>query len=218
MEKVTDSEMDGIADNMTAAENRILRGDVGPNGEDAAVAPSLYEKLWSNHRTILFGNYSLETMEIALRRRGVDLTWVNPNSGTDVAEMGAGMGNGEAGEKLLAGYIVNAPKDGDASWWRFDRYLRYVPLARRIVTGGRHWFAITRLERVRLSSGTACCYRGEGNKKEGQWTVIDSDKSDIRYLSSKGELQNYLCGLWETGGQIFQATLEFKTAEMESSE
>ena len=59
-------------------------------------------------------------MEITLWRRGVDINWVNPNSVTDVAEMGADIGNGVAGEKLLVGYIVDTPKDGDASWWMVD--------------------------------------------------------------------------------------------------
>ena len=154
------------------------------------------------------------TMEIALQRRGVDIRWVNPNSVTDVAEMGTGIRNGVAGEKFLLGYIVGAP----ASWWMANIYLRFSPLETRIFTSERHWFDITWLERVSLISVTAYYYQGEGNKKEVQWTVIDSEKSYFRHLSSKGELIEYLCGLWDNGSQIFQATLEFKTAEKERSE
>lgn len=53
----TKTELDEIADELTVAENQLL---VEGNDQDVSLQPSLYQKLSSQHRTVLFGRYSSE--------------------------------------------------------------------------------------------------------------------------------------------------------------
>lgn len=57
----TKEELDDIADRMTVAENHLLSGNSA--GEERKV-PSLLERVRSNHRTPLVGNYSYEVSRI----------------------------------------------------------------------------------------------------------------------------------------------------------
>jgi hypothetical protein len=54
----TKTELDSIADELTVAENRLLVEQ--EDGQHSSPHPSLYEKLSSQHRTIMFGRYSSE--------------------------------------------------------------------------------------------------------------------------------------------------------------
>lgn len=54
----TKAELDTIADELTVAENRLLVAQ--SDGQPSSVQPSLYEKLSSQHRTVIFGRYSSE--------------------------------------------------------------------------------------------------------------------------------------------------------------
>lgn len=56
----TKAELDEIADELTMAENQLLlEGDK----QDGCTKPSLYQKLSSQHRTVVFGRYSSEVRE-----------------------------------------------------------------------------------------------------------------------------------------------------------
>ena len=58
----TKTELDTIADELTVAENRLLVAQ--SDGQYSSLQPSLYEKLSSQHRTVIFGRYSSRGMSI----------------------------------------------------------------------------------------------------------------------------------------------------------
>lgn len=60
---VTKAELDAIADELTVAENQLLLDPSIINESETTASseqPSLFDKLSSQHRTIVFGNYSTE--------------------------------------------------------------------------------------------------------------------------------------------------------------
>lgn len=57
----TKTELDEIADELTVAENQLF---VDSDGQDVSLQPSLYQKLSSQHRTVVFGRYSSEVQNV----------------------------------------------------------------------------------------------------------------------------------------------------------
>lgn len=55
----TKAELDTIADQLTVAENRLLE-EPNSTGNDYTGSPSILQKISSQHRTLVFGNYSME--------------------------------------------------------------------------------------------------------------------------------------------------------------
>lgn len=58
--RATKTELDEIADALTIAESHLMVEDNDGNNNAPPQAISLYQKLSSQHRTILFGRYSFE--------------------------------------------------------------------------------------------------------------------------------------------------------------
>jgi hypothetical protein len=59
----TKAELDAIADELTVAENHLL-ADQSSHETDDEGSPSLLQKISSQHRTLVFGNYSLEVCDL----------------------------------------------------------------------------------------------------------------------------------------------------------
>jgi hypothetical protein len=62
----TKAELDAIADELTVAENQLLvEGDISEESDkqSGSTKPSFYQKLSSQHRTVVFGRYSSEVRD-----------------------------------------------------------------------------------------------------------------------------------------------------------
>jgi hypothetical protein len=59
----TKAELDAIADQLTVAENQLLV-EASSHGNDYAGSPSILQKFSSQHRTLVFGNYSIEVCDL----------------------------------------------------------------------------------------------------------------------------------------------------------
>lgn len=57
------AELDMIADELTVAENQLLVDPSSNESETGSTELSLFQKLSSQHRTVVFGNYSTEVCD-----------------------------------------------------------------------------------------------------------------------------------------------------------
>jgi len=244
----TKAEFDALADEMTLLESRLL-GSVEDNDNSESVAekeeeehvpravpqegvsrkgqPTIRERFESNHRTVYFGNYSFECMELALKNRGVDLEWCRLHEkssldriGGTEAKTGGDRDNDNVStnevphqwdrkkdtdvERIVCGFVINFP-DGDGKWSYARRLLAYVPLVGGLFETGRHWYAVSRLRRIQRYNGDVAAKR---DATLAFWCIIDSDQDEVVKLTSDAELEEYLAAIQTRGGQIFRATIQ----------
>ena len=193
--------------------------------------PTIRERFASNHRTVYFGNYSFECMDLALKNRAVQLDWYRLTEKSSAGDCGgdrndAGNSSSEAtnkaewekdidAERIVCGFVINLP-DCDDAWSSAKRLLAYVPLIGGFFETGRHWYAVSRLRRVLVNDGHA--KNGvaitDGNvvgvvcASFPCWYVIDSDEDEVVKLTSESELASYLKAVQARGGQIFRASIQ----------
>ena len=203
----TKAEFDAIAESLTIAENHLLSSDHSEFNRvvkcERQGKPTLYEKLTSNHMTVLLGNYSFEVLHIALQNRGIDLDWYaaeGPLLRRNKKEVG-GITTTECEdnqdhpiESDVVGFVINSFDDSSTR-----SIFRFIPLIGSILSGSRHWYSISRIRRVlRDNNDLVNCT---------VWNVIDSDEREVLKLSSEIELRDHLRQASECGGAIFQASL-----------
>ena len=148
-QKVSKSEFDAIADYFTSKEHHLCSDDnldeianfqeqethgeqqgdkyncsSSPPPPPPPVSLTLFQKLSSNHRTPILGNYSYEVLETVLKRRGVQLTWHKVENDESA--------NSQNYDQII-GFVLNISK---------PRYniLRYIPYLKN----SRHWFCIVK--------------------------------------------------------------------------
>ena len=118
---------------------------------------------------------------MALKRRDVELCWFTPQK--DDADC---LLRVDEPGSIVVGFIVNSLNE--------KSIFRRVPILSGWFGDGRHWFAITRLQR--------------GAKKPAtKWKVIDSMYDEVEFFDTDEAILNQLCSIVEDGGNIFRATV-----------
>jgi len=126
----TKLELDCIANELTLAENALLSVDSSHDKGRNRNELSLSELIFNRHRTILLGNYSVEVLEEALRRRNVNIEWLT----LDQLEESAVFEHKCRNNKSLIGWVLNIPVSD-------ENFLKRLVLPKN----RRHWLAITKV-------------------------------------------------------------------------
>jgi len=121
---------------------------------------------------------------MALKRRNVDLSWFTPKQDDAACILQVDDPN-----SMVIGFIVNTINE--------KSFARRVPILNGWFGDGRHWFAITRLQR--------------GSTEPTQrWKVLDSLNDEADFVDTDTALLELLCSIVEDGGNIFRATLRIE--------
>lgn len=129
---------------------------------------------------------------MALQRRQVELSWFTPNKEDSDCLLHTS-DDADSDSLVVIGFIVNVVSEKKSIFTR-------VPLLGGWFGDGRHWYAITRLQRgSREQSATRT-----------KWNVLDSMYDEPVFLDSDADLLNHLCHIVEDGGNIFRATIRIK--------
>lgn len=188
-EPTTQTEMDRIACELTHAEEALL-SSTSSRGRRGWWCSCCWN---SNHRTLYYGNYSFETLEVALQQRQVTLEWFQPNANTTTSLL-----NVSCDDSIVIGFVINAI-EGGSSW-------QSVPMVgRQCCEPSRHWYAISRVRRSEYNNEEAA---------EDRWKVLDSDRSDEAIILPEDELREYLQQLSNQDATIFRAILNTRKSDV----
>ena len=219
-EPASQHELDAIACELTHAEDALL------HNRRTAAAARHYIYPWSdrcccwnsNHRTVYYGNYSFETLEVALQHRHVSLEWFQLPTGNNPDDLlkvtvPVGTSNNSSNNSIggvdsstnsiVVGFIINKVVDdnGGADTTTTTTGCNSV-LQKCCDDPGRHWYAITRVRR------SDYLLLSEEAPEEDRWKIIDSDRIDDATILRRDQLRDYLYQLWHhQDATIFRAVL-----------
>lgn len=223
-------EMDSIACDLTRAEDELLQRRHRPWNQRCCCANS-------NHRTPYYGNYSFETLEVALQNRNVSLEWFQVNSmlttaaSTTAAEQPLQQRTNasptkptpnplldvpNSSDSVVVGFIINSIECAD-SCGGCDT----LPVLRKCCEDvERHWYAISRVRRraseytnangYHTSNGSNSSMPSVEAPEEERWKVIDSDRLGEATVLRDDQLRDYLQQLASQDATIFRAILKLK--------
>ena len=243
----TQQEFDNIAKEFTLREIMLLQGDESTflsatsateemkTNNDNCISQedelSMCQRICSQYGTPYFGNYSLDVLEEALKRRHVELKFyrVPPSNDTDgsgSSSSSTALENGNSNERKdvadnsnsnnLIGLIIYEKEQNErntVSMWR--RIGSRLPLVKTFFGTGEHWFTITCVKyRQYQESDDASSENNSSNtasdaaEDDGlSWCLIDSKLDDVCTFDSDNELLDYLREVQQDGGLVFQASM-----------
>ncbi len=200
----TQQVFDNIAQELTLREQMLASSpgedstdllDVGEARQKQNI--SLFQRLCSHHGTPYFGNYSIEVLQEALIRRGVELEFYRVPK------------NGSTSTKCLIGFILHV-QDLRASFLSsLLRIGRFIPIVKQFCDVGRHWYAITS---VQYNQHEISGNRQSDNSPAQQpsdidtttasscWSLIDSTVGDISTFHTDKELHDFISAAKERDG------------------
>ena len=111
-----------------------------------------------------------------MKRRGVELSWFTPTNNADLLDV-------DDPNSIVIGFIVNEVKEDEL----FGRILRVF------WDCGRHWYAITRIQR--------------GAVNNPKWKVLDGMSDQVEILSTEVAVMGHLQAIVQDGGAVFRATI-----------
>lgn len=129
---------------------------------------------------------------MALQRRNVELSWFTPKEHD--ADCLLRVRDNPDSSRVVIGFIVNVISEKSI----FSR----VPILGGWFGDGRHWYAITRLQK-RRSNGEST----EQNPNTSTWKILDSMYDEPVFVDSNSEILTHLCSIVEDGGNVFRATI-----------
>jgi hypothetical protein len=185
---------------------------------------------WNNtHRTLYYGNYSFETLEVALQRRHVSLEWFHiPTNPDELLKVPTGMVVG-----FIINHIMNDDDDNDndnhhqrnnnnnnnnntSSSSNRKSFPRSV-WKKCCDDPGRHWYAISRVRRRSDGLWNATTKNNENGgiddvinqeaPEEDRWKILDSDRMGEATILRTDEVREYLHQVSDHDATIFRATL-----------
>lgn len=241
----TQSEFDDIATEFTLRERALMtEGDVSESFSDAnnnadetlstTKSLSMMQKMSSQYGTPYFGNYSLEVIQTALQRRGVEMSFFRVtddiNASINITDSITSSEN-----KKLVGFILHVQQEEERT---VSSYLRsfgsHLPLVRNFCVGGKHWYVITRMKYnsyqghglddrrtdPNATIANESSYKSDtlssssdGNSENDAWYLIDSNTDDVEKFEEYPQVLEYLRNVQSTGGLVFRAMLERETGE-----
>lgn len=144
--------------------------------------------MFNNHRTPMLGNYSYEVIEVALQRRGVELSWFKIPSLDDTKRHDFQF------RSDILGFVINRKVElGGKSQNVFSKI---------VLKNRRHWFAIIRNPNKKITPDEK-----SNNDRDSAdcWYIVDSKHTTTVKLDSGEKLINFLLIMQQQGGNIFQA-------------
>ena len=235
-------EFDNIAKELTLREQMLMSGDESTflsatsskeetaNSVSSGISQtkfgrlSMLQRVRSQHGTPFFGNYSVDVIREALKRRGVELEFYRvPNEieGYATIRKNKTNENGDASKddtrddtSCLLGLVIYEKDEQQTSAMLsfLTRIGSHIPIVRNFCGVGQHWYAITG---VRYTSKNASEGKtgvlNEQEDNDSSWHVVDSKMRDITTLDTDGELFDYAREIQARGGIIFRA---FSSAQM----
>jgi len=176
---------------------------------------SLMQRLRSHYGTPYFGNYSLEVIEEALKRRGVELEFYRVPDDTSLHgrilefELDADGATTSTTNKHLIGFVVYDKVVGRG---RILSLLTWVgsriPIVRHFCDVGQHWYAITG---VRYKNHTQenpmdeSSTDGKNDTDDSSWYLIDSKMSGMTAFHTDEDLTGFIMSIQQGGGLLFRA-------------
>ena len=221
----TQAEFDEIAQEITIRERLLMEGKLSITCSDenhqtrddymssSTQNLSALQRIFSHHGTPFLGNYSLEVMQVALKRRGVVMEYFRVSDVDAVVEVDNDASNTAKISSLHVGYIVYDHRNSFSSYLK--RIGRNVPILKHFCQG-KHWYAITRVcyHSKEINASLKTCKSSindiELNKTENKstvsWYLIDSKLNEpLSYDSDKQLLQD-LRQIQDSGGLVFRAS------------
>ena len=230
-------EFDNIAKELTLREQMLMSGDESTflsatsskeetaNSVSSGISQtkfgrlSMLQRVRSQHGTPFFGNYSVDVIREALKRRGVELEFYrvpkNENEGYATIRKNKTNEDGDASKDdthddtaCLLGLVIYEKEEQQTSAMLsfLTRIGSHIPIVKNFCGVGQHWYAITG---VRYTSKNASDEKpdksSEQEDTDSSWHVIDSKMRDITTFDTDGELFDYAREIQARGGIIFRA-------------
>ena len=232
----TKEEFDNIAKELTLREQMLMSGE-----EDSALPSaissnkktstsrqsqatklnnlSLMQQIRSPYGSPYFGNYSLDVVKEALKRRGFELEFyrVSDENGIttiyDSNEMDTKNDNdtttSKARNKYLIGFIIYEKEENQRSALSvLSRIGNHIPVVKNFCGVGQHWYAITGVQYQQLSTTENNANKRNEDASDSSWYIIDSKIRDIPTLDTDNELVNHLKAIQKEGALVFRAFAE----------
>jgi len=213
----TQQEFDDIAHKLTLREQMLTSGDESAilsndapsinemNSRESHKNISLMQRICSDHGTPYFGNYSIEVLQEALIRRGIELEYYRvPKDGACPATVNENADDvrGAAStstSKCLIGYILNTNTRPTPSP-SLLRIGKYIPIVKHFCDAGRHWYAITGVQykqnpipgNVQSENSPTKQQHRMGASTTSSWSLIDSKVNDVSIFYTNNELMDFI--------------------------
>ena len=230
----TRGEFDDIAAEFTIREQRLISGDESAFMSNASIDEeetstimnksqegpdviklSLMQRLRSHYGTPYFGNYSLEVIEEALKRRGVELEFYRVPDDTSLHgrilefELDADGATTSTTNKHLIGFVVYDKVVGrrrilSLLTWVGSR----IPIVRQFCDVGQHWYAITGVRykhRTHENPMDESSTDGKNDTDDSSWYLIDSKMSGMTAFHTDEDLTGFIMSIQQEGGLLFRA-------------
>lgn len=221
----TQAEFDEISEEITIREILLMEGkislacsDENQQTRDDYMSPSTqklsaWQRIFSHHGTPFLGNYSLEVMQVALKRRGIIMDYFRVPEVDAVVDGDNDASSTAKISSLHIGYIVYDHRNSFSSYLK--RIGRNVPILKHFCQG-KHWYAVTRVcyhfKEINGSSNTSKSNinNNELNKTESKstvsWYLIDSKLNQPLIYDSDKQLLQDLRQIQDSGGLVFRAS------------
>jgi hypothetical protein len=213
----TQQEFDDIAHELTLREQMLTSGDESailsndaPSNNETNLREthkniSLMQRICSHHGTPYFGNYSIEVLQEALIRRGIELEYYRvPKDGACPATVheNANDVRGAASasiSKCLIGYILNTNTRPTPSS-SLLRIGKYIPIVKHFCDVGRHWYAITGVQykqnpipgNIQSENSPTQQQHREATSTTSSWSLIDSKVNVVSIFYTNNELMDFM--------------------------
>ena len=229
----TQVELDNIACDLMQAEQALLDDYPYRFWVWSWFSSRFCKSLTNNHRTLYYGNYSFETLELALQHRQVSLEWFHiPTDTNDLLNVPAG---------VVVGFIINHVMNNESDFQDSNNpsasLKRKHSLPRSLLRRtccddpGRHWYAITRVRRQGDDAGNFMMMinNSKNSSKDSSssnntsipldehvnleapeddlWKILDSDSAGDAAILTTDEIREYLYQVSNQDATIFRATL-----------
>mmetsp|Transcript_1023 Transcript_1023/g.1779 ORF Transcript_1023/g.1779 Transcript_1023/m.1779 type:complete len:338 (+) Transcript_1023:47-1060(+) len=227
----TQDEFDDISKEFTLRERMLMEGDEstflattscteevkssGMSQEKLNKKLPMVQKLRSQYGTPFFGNYSLEVIEEALDRRGVELEFYrvpDVTGNTVKAQEDDESDESDANTNLtsskrLIGFIIYEKEASQRNALSFfSRAGSHIPIVKHFFGVGQHWYAITGVKYKHYKSKNAP--NREVENEDSSWSLIDSKQDGITTFEDNEELMDYLREVQHGGGIVFHALMD----------
>jgi len=230
----TKEEFDNIAKELTLREQMLMSGEedftfpsgISSNKETSTSRQcqakhnlSLMQQIRSPYGSPYFGNYSLDVIQEALKRRGVELEFYRVSDDNDVTtiyDIQKDTRNNDtttstSSNKCLIGFVIYEKEENQRSALSLlSRIGSHIPVVKNFCGIGQHWYAITgvQYQQIRTFEKNDDTNKGKEDANDSSWYIIDSKIRDISTLDTDIELVNHLKEIQKEGALVFRAFIE----------
>jgi len=232
----TKEEFDNIAKELTIREQMLMSGDestlvsdISINKETSTIRQSkatklnnlsLMQQIRSPYGSPYFGNYSLDVIKEALKRRDVELEFYRVSDEIDITTLYNDINEKDTRDhnddtptskscnKCLLGFVIYEKEENQRSALSvLSRIGSHIPVVKNFCGIGQHWYAITgvQYQQIRTSEKNDDTNKGKEDTNDSSWYIIDSKIRDISTLDTDNELVEHLKAIEKKGALVFRA-------------